>query len=506
MRIIILFCLLVAGTSLSAQSNFMYLQDRFQFIGDISVGTTATTAIAINFPSSTQDYTINCTAPFLLSLDSSSFSSSVQLSAAQSGATLPLYVQYAPTAVHMVNKGTIAFSRGNAVNSQQIYLLASSFPADSFYNVLCWNIMWFGDPATCDCDTALQRQGVTKALQAIRPKVIAMQEVVEHASLKQVQQSLGANYSSNISPNCSFALDTFDASWPSGQKMGYIFDTSIFSPITSYAYAAQNLSSTNSGTEYWAFASGRTPFVQALLQKGTEDTTWFFNMHAKAQADQSSYNRREVGAYFLNDTFNTYYAQRQVVLVGDYNDKLEGSITTGNSNSPYKYMISNAMNGISLPSLYPAQTSYVFNSSIIDNLCLSSAAAGKYGQTSYTILDEFYDVYDSYPYTVSDHYPYLCYFKRGDQLIYPASIKDVSACKQLVNLVINGKGYAVQIPCGDAVPSTIRIYNLQGQLLQRFDYSQGTSSLSLGLPQGMYILQVVGTGGRLLGSELCVSF
>lgn len=74
------------------------------------------------------------------------------------------------------------------------------------------------------------------------------------------------------------------------------------------------------------------------------------------------------------------------MVIGDYNDYLEGSMVAGNINSPYKYFLDNGFTGISLPSKYPGQSTYVGSTDhIIDNVACTPILYNKYIDSSFYI-------------------------------------------------------------------------------------------------------------------------
>ncbi|QLH44372.1 MAG: hypothetical protein HWD58_01315 [Bacteroidota bacterium] len=54
------------------------------------------------------------------------------------------------------------------------------------------------------------------------------------------------------------------------------------------------------------------------------DTLILANIHAKASATITDYNRRLCGAQWMTDNLNALFPNRKRLIVGDYNDYLEG--------------------------------------------------------------------------------------------------------------------------------------------------------------------------------------
>ncbi|ULT42044.1 hypothetical protein KRR40_47200 [Niabella defluvii] len=68
----------------------------------------------------------------------------------------------------------------------------------------------------------------------------------------------------------------------------------------------------------------------------------FVLIHAKADNDPASYNRRLGGSLELKDSLDTYYAGKNVIILGDYNDNFDKSIVTGKP-SPYQNFLNDAV-------------------------------------------------------------------------------------------------------------------------------------------------------------------
>jgi hypothetical protein len=490
-----LLLLVLCSTFGFAHAVVVGFDHKFVFVGDVAANSSVTKKVLLNFPASPQDFVAYCGAPFLLSTDSISFNTSVSIPSALTGQGLYLYIRLAPSVAHQVYREEVKFVY-NAVdtNAEFLSLVGSSFPKDSFYNALSWNVLWFGAPGNCSCDTAIQRYEVSRVLAEIQPTVINLQEVVWHKNFKEINAAIGAKYKPNLATFASQALDSIDANWDNNQKVAYYIDTTVFVPLKSYAFAAANLGNTSTTSEYWAFASGRVPFVQPLIERGTTDTTWFFNMHAKANSDLASYNRRENGAVFLADSINAYYKKRKVALIGDFNDFLEGSITVGQPSS-YQYLLDTAMIGISLPSAYPGIRSYVFGSGVIDNLCVTDSMYGRYEAGSFIVLRELYDAITDYPYSTSDHYPVMAYFKRANKAgEAPTSIVSEPMTADQRNTWIQSKSGKLYVTTdgnffGD---DYFVISNLQGSIEHTQYLHAGTTSveISANLHPGLYLLRM----------------
>jgi len=126
------------------------------------------------------------------------------------------------------------------------------------------------------------------------------------------------------------------------QKEAFVYKTSVISPvgtpealITNGVNTAADL--TNPAYNY--FASGRYPYMMNanVTLGGVTKPIRFVLLHAKANTSPTtaSYTRRKAGADTLNYTLNNLYPNDNIVLLGDFNDDLDQSITAGFTVSSY---------------------------------------------------------------------------------------------------------------------------------------------------------------------------
>ena len=117
--------------------------------------------------------------------------------------------------------------------------------------------------------------------------------------------------------------------WKEAQKAAFVYKTGVFSNITTSALLANGVNTaadlSNPAYNYWS--SGRYPFLF------TADVTMncvtkrinFVLIHAKANTSPTatSYARRQASATELHDTLMQYFANENVIVLGDFNDDLD---------------------------------------------------------------------------------------------------------------------------------------------------------------------------------------
>jgi hypothetical protein len=458
---IFLILLLLSPASLLAQTvswsqRFVNLQ------GHIGNNTTVVKKITYTISSNNSNAYLKCTTPFLISKDSIIFSDSIKAP----GTSGNLFIKANVAAIDSIYKGTLwAIFPNKDTLSNKIMLLANGFNMDSVYSVASWNTKWLGDATNCNCDPALAINNVSSFLNELKPDIAALQEVVNQNVLAAMASGISNAHTSLVSTFGSFASNVNDLDYAGCQKLAYLFNTDLFSATNSWAFS-KSLNQNLVNSEYF-FSSGRYPFALNLRSKLNNEILTLLNIHAKAGDLNNDYQRRVSGANIIRDSANILYSNKQLILIGDYNDFLEGSISS-NPLSPYSNMFggTNTLKGISLGSRYPNLRSYAYEPGIIDNICASSGAMESY-TGAFTVLEEIENAFSSYRFTTSDHYPTLTFFRKK----YTASITNVEDAVNDDLFKIINTGSQLQISATSYGPTEIIIYNLTGQVMYQSTFT-----------------------------------
>lgn len=436
----------------------------------------------------------NAPAPFQISKDNVNFSSQLTYNAAASGIPQTVYTRISPLVTDKVYRDSISFTyNGNPVKEKQ-YILGTSLPDDKTLRVVNWNMRWFGEPAFCNCDTALARINAGSILKDLNADVYCIQELVNINQLSLLTAALGPNYQYVVSPFCSGATYPGDASYVSGQKLAYIYNTSKIQNLGTFGLLASTYPADTSA--FYCFSSARFPFImkaKLLLANAGSDTIIFVNIHGKASGAQADYDRRLCGAQKMTDSLNALFPGKKVLVIGDYNDYLEGSFVAGNMNSPYKYMLDNGFNGITLPSKYPGQSTYTGSANhIIDNIACTLNMQNQYADSSFFIFTETIKYINDYSNTTSDHYPCISYFK----FTFPNSITDISKKEnKLIFNIHNPSSNELDIFCENisAEKAMLNIYDLSGKIIYSNPVQLNQTGNHINIPvfiKGMYFVEL----------------
>jgi hypothetical protein len=378
-------------------------------------GTTADKTFTFIGNDLTNNVTLTSTGAFTLSKDGSSFSSSITYTIAEANnVSKTVYVRFAPTQNNQDFTGNIAISTGDI--SQTVSLSGTSIDPVTTLEVVNWNIEWFGSAENGPTNDAQQEQNVKAILNSLNADVYAVTEIVSEERLKAVVDQMPgytyviSNYGShtNTSVNPASALAT-------AQKLAFIYKTSVFSNVTTTALLSQGINSaadiTNPAYNYWA--SGRFPYMlsaDVTLNCITKPVKLIL-VHGKANTSPTaeSYNRRKRGADTLHYTLQQNYANDNIIMLGDYNDDLDLTITAG-INPPvtsYISFTSDVANftPVTLPLSLAGKKSTVSYNDIIDHVTVSNELVADYLPASAKILTDVTSLVSNYGSTTSDHYP-----------------------------------------------------------------------------------------------------
>jgi hypothetical protein len=135
----------------------------------------------------------------------------------------------------------------------------------------------------------------------------------------------------------------------------------------------------------------------------------FVLIHAKANTapTATSYARRMAAANELHDTLLTYFGNENVVVLGDFNDDLDFSITDGFVTTSYSAFTTDPVNFFS-PTLalsLAGKKSTVSYNDMIDHVMLSNEMVPYYMPASASVLTDVANLVNNYGSTTTDHYP-----------------------------------------------------------------------------------------------------
>lgn len=407
----------------------------------VPAGQTAEKAITFIGNDLTGDVTLDVTGDFLLSKDANSFSSSLTYTQAEANdEVITVYVRFAPGQNNEDFTGLIHISTSGLLDS--IGLKGTSIDPATTLEVVNWNIEWFGSTANGPTNENQQQQNVQTILQNIGADVYGLVEVVDENRLAQVVAQMPGyayvvcDYGSHTNPNAPNPGPLSEA-----QKEAFVYKTSVFSNITTEPLLTQGINSaadiSNPAYNYWA--SGRFPYMM------TADVTLncitkrmrFILVHAKANTSPTatSYERRKRGADTLYQTLTQLYPEDPIIILGDFNDDLDQSITAGFTTTSWNSFTDDVVNfeAITKPLSLAGKKSTVSYNDVIDHVVVSNDLLPYYIPNSAALLSDVAGLVTNYGSTTTDHYPAFSRY-----IFRNTTAPTVGSCNATVQFCANG--------------------------------------------------------------------
>jgi endonuclease/exonuclease/phosphatase family metal-dependent hydrolase len=491
---------------------------RFTTIGapSVSVSPTAlafgytasgTTTAAQTFTLSTANLSaaLVLTAPagFQLSRDGVVFFNSVsyQLPDLQSPRTV--WARFAPATANTNFSGPINFTstglNTNALTLSGTTIAAGGGTGDTL-KVVCWNIEWFGGSLGPSNDN-LQEQNVITILQNINADVYGLGEIVSESRLQSVVNAM-PGYAYKISYYCSNGATS--SSCASAQKLAFVYRTSKVNFVRAYPMLLNG--SANAG---YNWSSGRLPYLMEadVTLNSVTKRVQFVMLHAKANTSDyvESYNRRRDGAQELHDSLNAQFGASNWIVMGDYNDDLDVTITTQvapNTETSYRAFKNDPANFklLTLPLSLAGLKSTVSFNDVIDHVTCSNEMNNYYVASSASILRTQVEGWvSSYGTTTSDHYPVLTkYFFNSASPIssYVQAAPEVQPQQQWqVRVVPVGAALDVYVQHKEQTGAALQLTDMNGRVLQQVSFGTVNGVVKLQLPvqqlsNGIYLVRV----------------
>ncbi len=369
------------------------------------------------------------------------------------------------------------------------------------FKIMAWNIQWLGDPNFCNCDTALQRSNVETILQIEKPDFVAIQEVVDIDKLQHIADAL--DYNVIIAPYASLAPDTNSGNYAGGQKLAFLYRKSNIKLLQSYGLMRSTYPLySNNNSPYYYCASGRFPYLATfeIYDGADRDTITLVNIHAKASSTNSDYQRRKSAARVMQDSLDKAYVGQKVLVLGDYNDLLEGSIVSAQNYTPYAYNISQGYMPLTLPSDFVGQTTYLYrNNSIIDNFMATPEFTSQLKNSSVEILSRVSNYITSYASTTSDHYPIMLKYTSTVPNLLSGTVPEYA---DRLQVRLADHRFYIEHDLRDKVTAVLS--DVQGKILARYELSYGTSSIELAGVSGQPIVLSLTSGGQVIHRQLFI--
>ncbi len=386
--------------------------------GYVANGSSASKSFTLNASNISNDVTLSFTGSsgvFDLSKDGISYSSSLTYTIAEANnISKTVYVRFTPSQPDRNYSDSIGITSGSIDTG--VTLKGSSLDPVKTLEVVNWNLEWFGSTQFGPTNENLQEQNIRTIMQSIGADLFALEEVVDETRLQNIVNSMPGyayvinHYGSHTNPN-----ETNPEPLANAQRLAFVYKTGLFSNVDTAALLSVGINSPAdiSTVSYNNWASGRFPFMMSadVTLQGVTKNIKFILLHAKANTAPTvpSYNRRKAGADELHNLINTTYGSDNVVILGDFNDDLDQTITDGINppttsyvsftNDPSNYSF------VTLPLSLAGKRSTVTHDNVIDHVVISNELSSYFMNGSSNILTDVSSLVSSYGTTTTDHYP-----------------------------------------------------------------------------------------------------
>ncbi len=393
------------------------------------------------------DLTVTAPANFQVSIDSlTGFTTSIIIPLATAEAGTVLYARFAPTTKALSLEGYVNIT-GTGLDSATVLLTGTSYPKDETFDAGTYNLSFFGSNPTNNPTPqkiATQLDNIETVMERLNLDIVGVQEVSSDVVFDSLVNRL-PRHKGFLSPRWSYSFEAPDPNFPP-QKIGFIYDSTTAVLVEERVMFANlydsvrngypdKLPSYPGGTPQSFWASGRLPYMATfnVMVDGASRTVRVVVIHAKSASDQSSYNRRIYDVQVLKDSLDAWYAGDHVIVLGDYNDRLAGTIYGGSgATSPYKPFVDDNADYAALTYTLDqaGATSFIGGTGLIDHIIVTNEFNPLYIQGSTTIEDPRSYISGYSATTASDHLPLYVRFLFPQDAPLPVTLLDFNAMPQ----------------------------------------------------------------------------
>jgi endonuclease/exonuclease/phosphatase family metal-dependent hydrolase len=270
-------------------------------------------------------------------------------------------------------------------------------------DVASWNIEWFGATGSGPSNETLQLQNARDVILGTDFDIWGVAEIANQTAWNSLESQLTGYTGFLASESVVTSGSTYYGA--TEQKVGILYRSSIATLLGAKVILTAND----------ADFAGRPPLevrLRVTLNGTTEDVVVIV-LHMKAFDDVPSWQKRQNASVALKSYLDSTWPTQKVIVVGDWNDDVDTSITSGQA-TPYQNFVSDAADytfptralslaGISSTTGYPDIIDHHLNTNDL-HATLVPASTEVYRVDSYIT---------SYDATTSDHFPVLSRYTFG---------------------------------------------------------------------------------------------
>ncbi len=343
-----------------------------------------------------------------------------------------MFVRFKPSAAGIgAVSGNITLVSGSISKNVGVSGTEGIDPRANTFDITAYNLEFFGsnlpdgNSEFGPVDDDLQVANVTTVMETLGSDIFGVEEVSDDTKFDQLIANL-PGYAKILSPRWSHSLDVVqDPTFPP-QKTGFIYNTNTVQILSSRVMFTEMYDKILAGTvtlanypggsssSFWS--SGRLPFlIKAKVTIGAASKTFtIIDIHGKSGSAADDYNRKQYDIKVLHDSLVANYPNDNIILLGDFNDDVLGSISTGKESS-YKVIVDDVanFNTLTLALTQTSASTYPSSNSFLDHIIISNELTNSYVANSIFIEDPNAYI-TNYASTTSDHFPLTARFVLKD--------------------------------------------------------------------------------------------
>ncbi|KER09177.1 MAG: hypothetical protein HY22_13285 [[Candidatus Thermochlorobacteriaceae] bacterium GBChlB] len=283
------------------------------------------------------------------------------------------------------------------IGAREFVIPFENRPRSETFEVCTWNIEWLGDPVNgprtgnppVRVSNNLQIQNAATVIRRIDADLYALQEISSDAAFRQLVDSVRGN-----------GYTGFRTPTGQTQRLAFLWKTATVDSVSFRTIA-------DSGN--WSQFQGvkRLPAeltINARIGAVTRRMR-VINIHADAGSAIADYNRRVADAGFLKRQLDRELRNEAFILLGDYNDDVDVSITPGQP-TPYANFVNDPANYRIVTGFLSARGLQSFSgtgSQMIDHITISRQLFPAHLDSTQRVENTVY--IPNYVSTTSDHFP-----------------------------------------------------------------------------------------------------
>ncbi|AWG23087.1 endonuclease [Flavobacterium faecale] len=449
---------------------------------DVTVNTISTSKSFTVVAGGYGPITVAAPADYQVSLDNSTFTSSVLISESDALAGKLVYARFTPTSKSIAITGPITVT-GTGLNQAKGFLKGSSLPKSETFDIVTYNLEFFGSEVIGSTgtefgpvDDPLQIDNVAAVMNKLDADIYCVQEVSDDAAMETLLTKISINgktFAKSISTSWSYSFNAPTADFPP-QKLVVLYNTQTASVKSTKVLFKDFYDQVRAGTATLPnypdspssfFSSGRLPYMVTIETNlgGVKKDISLIDLHARANSgsDINKYNMRKYDAEYLKDALDAEYPNDNLVLLGDFNDDVKTSVIAGNDSS-YKKFVDDTTNynALTLGISQQGAFSYLSSNGFLDHIIISNELTADYIPNSTAVYDPRNDI-SNYVNTTSDHGPVIARFNLQNTLSTKAFGTEVNYAKLYPNPTKDVVNFTLTTPTSATV--TFKLYDSLGR-------------------------------------------